>query len=171
MIKRFLSIRILFFIIVCALSLSPLNASFVEYLNEIETISKRIISQAQKEELIAFRNSNQIFALDKDDLDLKHGEFTQSKKNTLRKQWKENTEEKWLKYQKTVNCKVNQETICRQKGWYYDMHHIIPQTYNGPHVWWNVFPLTLYQHNDVHRDGTQCSLLFPNSTGIRKEDY
>jgi len=150
----------------------PAFAGFAEYLDEIEVISKRTISVSQRQKLIAFYNSGQVLALNNHQLTQRHGQFTQTLKTSLRTKWKEkNPGKKWLRYKKTVNCSVNGETICRHKKWPYDMHHIIPQSHNGPHKWWNVFPLTLNQHNEVHNVGSECSTLFPNSVGARKANY
>lgn len=164
--KKIFSLLILF-----VLTLPPIQG-IQEYLAEIDIISQRTIPQEQKLMVLNFYNTpGNVFPLDDEVIDERHAQFTKHRKKKLMEEFTENTGINWLTYSKTVSCTVDGEKICRQKGWNYDMHHIIPQTYNGPHIWWNVFPLTMGQHNKVHKDGSQCSILFPNSTGARHGGY
>lgn len=173
MIKRLtvISSKTLTFFLIVFLSFAPLQADFDDYLNDIEETSRRTISQAQEDKLQDFYVNGDVRQLNQRQLNQRHQAFTAYMKKTLRKEWKENTGLSWPTYQKTVLCKVDGQKVCRQKKWYYDMHHVIPQSHNGPHKWWNVFPLTMNQHNSIHKVGTECSILFPGSVGIRKGGY
>ncbi len=44
-------------------------------------------------------------------------------------------------------------------------HHIIPQIYGGPNVWWNLWPLTATKHRHQHCGETLCYRLFPDARG------
>lgn len=144
---------------------------FDDYLGEIQSISRRRLTLSQIKHLRHYYNAGNSFELSPQQLEAQHGKFTQFKKEGLRNEWRQETGIIWPTYSKSVKCKVNGSTVCAHKGWAYDLHHIIPQIYNGPHTWWNSFPLTKRQHNRVHGKDSMCTFLFPNSAGIRTGGY
>ncbi len=142
---------------------------FEKYLDEINSISRREISDAQRKKLMEFYDSKTKHKRRKAHLESAHRKF-KALKEVLRKEWREKTGVKWPTYNPS-GCSKERRGICKKQGWFYHMHHIFPQSHHGPHEWWNIYPLTEDQHNKVHGSGSIATGLFPASVGKRIGGY
>lgn len=142
------------------------------YLDQVSSVSGYPI---QKQVLTTYYASQSCTALDEQTLSTKHDEFN-SRRASLIKEWERETGQTWPIYGVTTTCVVDGTCIHKQKGWKYDAHHIIPQSYNGPNDWRNLVPLDVHQHNRIHGKMSKgmpperafCCELFPNSCGLRQ---
>jgi hypothetical protein len=159
---------------------------FIDYLEQIETISGYDIPENQRSVLINYYDSDEYDAtpISPNLLDQSHNTFSNSRK-ALIKEWEEETGYNWSKYNHITKCVVNNSCKKKQEGWNYDAHHIIPQSHGGPNEWWNLYPLDERDHNLIHGMNVKytryynfsiestlspafCCQLFPNScVGMR----
>lgn len=76
--------------------------------------------------------------------------------------WEANTGQSWPRYAEDV---VNPETgqIIIERGTRYDAHHLIENSYGGPHEWWNVHPAAnpTQHQGGIHRAGAPIRELQP----------
>ena len=81
-------------------------------------------------------------------------------KDDLIRQWEQNTGRQWPRYQEQVLSKKG--VPYREVGDPFDAHHIIENSYGGPHEWWNIHPAaTPGQHQGgIHRSGGPASEIF-----------
>jgi hypothetical protein len=135
---------------------------FIEYLDEIGDIAKKSkIGRSQYELAVEAIDSGLYKYLGKEKAALRHAEF-KSKKNALIKEWEEHTDRKWPTYKDDVPAKKGGEPS-RKKDSYYDAHEIIPNSYGGPHEWWNITPARFPSEHQggIHGKGRLFKLLFP----------
>lgn len=134
-------------------------ANFEDYLTELNGTSGYSMSDRTKTRLRSYNNdNNKTKQIHGAPLDQKHNMFNSIKKNLI-SDWEHYTKRKWPKYKKSTDN--------RNKGDKYDAHHIIPQSHNGPNMWWNLFPLRQDTHHQFHSNDNECSNLFPKSKGNR----
>ena len=86
--------------------------------------------------------------------------FTTKVKNDCIEAWEKNTGQVWPRYTEVVYSKSG--TILRNIGDPYDAHHIIENSYNGNHEWWNITPAKFPDEHQggIHGSGSSCSILF-----------
>lgn len=153
------------------------SALFSSYLDQLERVSGYI---PPKRYLKEFYNSNDYTDLlvDADQLRESHSTF-KSSKYSLIKEWERESNGPliWPTYDGATECVMSGTCAKKRRGWKYDAHHIIPQSYGGPNEFWNLIPLDVRQHNRIH--GMQiegivplgrayCCELFPDScVGMR----
>jgi predicted ribonuclease toxin of YeeF-YezG toxin-antitoxin module len=127
------------------------------YLSQIESFTNITISNHQKNKILEYIENNQIKKLDSDETKTHRNEFTPELRNKLKKDWELNTGCEWPRYQD--NLYVNKK-IYRKKNSSYDAHHIIENTYGGPHEWWNLHPASFDQHQNIHKIGNVAHKIF-----------
>ena len=124
---------------------------FSEYMTEIEKITKREIPKQQKEMVEKTLKERDFVKLDKEEVIVKRGEFSNSRKKLIEK-WEEETGEEWPRYLEDV---VNENGIViRRAGDFYDAHHIIELKVGGPNEWWNLHPA---KFPDEHQKGIHAT--------------
>lgn len=162
MIKLFKK-QIFSFLFIFLISIQVL-ANFDEYLDELDGKNGYFMSDRTKKRLKSYYNSSEKKEIYGVKLDEKHSDFISKKEDLIgnKKYWGD-----WELYAKKGQ-KTHWPTYSKNNeraGYKYDAHHIIPQSYNGPNEWWNLFPLTNRQHHLIHSNGSVCSDLFPHSKG------
>ncbi len=155
---------------------SDLFAGFDDYLDEIKANSvirsfPRGVRKALKE-----AHDHDTTPLYGRALALKHVQFDRSKKTLIGK-WEATYGIAWPTYSADVySVSVDGRgrevrRRIRKAGHQYDAHHILPQSHNGPNVYWNLVPLTVGNHNRFHSPtstlGNDCCTLFARSCGQR----
>jgi predicted ribonuclease toxin of YeeF-YezG toxin-antitoxin module len=135
-----------------------LKQNFDEYMNDIKKCTGRSVSEKQQELLKDYIDHNPISRLSKSDCAEHRRDFSE-KRADIRREWAFNNREEWPKYEKDV---VINGKIERNKGFSYDAHHIIENSYAGPNEWWNMTPATFpEQHQQgIHRPNGVASRIF-----------
>ena len=128
------------------------------YLDDIEKITDRDMTERQRELIKDYIDNNKIYRVDIVEHDRKRKEFHHSCRR-LRKQWEKETGDEWPTYEENVY--VNGK-IWRIKGQYYDAHHIIEVSFGGPNVWYNLFPAASPDEHPygIHDDYSVCTEIF-----------
>jgi hypothetical protein len=91
--------------------------------------------------------------------------WTTTQKKKLIEEWEKNTGRTWPRYDAAVPAKTPGAAPYRKVGDLYDMHEIIPSSYNGPLEWWNIQPAaSRVQHQDgIQAVGLTYRELFPHA--------
>jgi predicted ribonuclease toxin of YeeF-YezG toxin-antitoxin module len=135
-----------------------LQEFFPNYLSEIEDITKTKLSKQQKKILHAYISKNHILKLDSSQTNKHRHNFSSKRKNNCIRSWERHNRRSWPRYEK--NVRINGKII-RRKNSYYDAHHIIENTYNGPHKWWNIHPASYTEHHSkIHAQGGYAQQIF-----------
>ncbi|MBL9029162.1 MAG: HNH endonuclease [Caedimonas sp.] len=111
-----------------------------ETMHDMETRSGIMIGSEQRKMLRQALQEKKFKELNPEAKTQHRDEFKRLKEN-LRKEWEENTGQKWPKSSLELNKKSGQMEPVNDQ-----VHHIIPQKVGGPHEWWNVHPLEKAQH-------------------------
>ncbi len=87
--------------------------------------------------------------------------FRKEVKDQLIKQWESETGQEWPRYSHDVHN--SEGVVIRKKGQYYDAHHVIENSYGGPHEWWNIHPAAFPDEHQlgIHRPGGAAEKIFP----------
>ena len=128
------------------------------YLTDIENITKRTMTEQQKRLLKGYVNNNRVYRISTEEHDRKRRQF-HSKKKALRREWEKQTQQVWPKYKEDVY--VNGK-VYRMKGQYYDAHHVVEISFDGPNEWYNLFPAASpYEHQyGIHDDYSVATEIF-----------
>lgn len=129
------------------------------YLDDIERVTKRSITQKQRELIVCYVKENRFFRLKMSEYRERKKKYTE-KRIELRKEWEKETKQEWPKYESDVLDTKGK--VVRKKGQYYDVHHIIELSFAGPDVWYNLFPAKHpdEHQNGIHRKGSLASKIF-----------
>lgn len=122
------------------------------YLKDIEKNTEIQIKVKQKELLKEYVNNNNIVE-QKESARFFHRLFYKANKDKIISEWEKETGQNWPIYKEDVfldGAKV------RNAGQYYDAHHIIESSFNGPNEWWNMHPAS---YPNQHQGGIHA----PNS--------
>jgi predicted ribonuclease toxin of YeeF-YezG toxin-antitoxin module len=122
------------------------------YFNEIATITKRPLTDTQKQILKQYISENNFSKLTPQATHRCRKNY-RAKKKELIKEWELQTKQSWPTYQKPV---FNKGEIIRRVGAPYDVHHIVELSYGGANQWWNVHPAkfpTEHQQG-IHKKGS-----------------
>lgn len=136
---------------------------FNEYLQDVETQTKRKISDEQRNLLINYISNNNISNLPKSTTDERRKEFNKKKKSLLL-EWGNHYNTTWIKYTENLISKTSGKVL-RQVGYNYEAHHIIELDYGGENAWYNLHPATFYEHQNIHRKGSIGNKLFSENVG------
>jgi len=117
------------------------------YIQDIEKFTSRKMTAKQRALLENYVSTNRIYRADKNSEKRLRGEYHR-KKRSLREEWELQTGQKWPTYEEDIYN--DKGTIIRNKGQFYDAHHIIELSYSGVNQWWNIFPA---KHPDEHQQG------------------
>ena len=157
--------KILSCLLIVLFSSCALATPFGDCLDELEELSGYPMSGRTREQLIHHYN-NERHAVQGADLDGSHDSFNANKRILMTEWARYNHVRSWPTY--------GYSTENRERGDNLDAHHIIPQSYNGPNVWWNLVPLTNFKHHhNVHKDDSMCDNVFHKArgNGRENEDY
>lgn len=129
------------------------------YLEDIEIVTKRKITNKQRQLIIDYVNSNQFFKVKLSTEKKRKKEFNKNRIK-LRKDWEIATGQKWPQYEE--NIYDGSGKVVRKKGQYYDAHHVIEMSFGGTDVWYNLFPASYpdEHQNGIHRKGSIASKIF-----------
>lgn len=131
---------------------------FPEYIDDIEKITGREITQQQKELVEKALKENDFVKLSPEDTIASRIRFN-NVKDGLIKEWEKQTGSEWPHYAEDVVSATG--TVIRKAGDPYDAHHIIEVSTNGPHEWWNIHPATFPgEHKMIHAADGAASKIF-----------
>ena len=132
---------------------------FRDYLLDVEKMTDHDISELQRHKLMRYVNTNPPKKIQKKFRKQAKKKFTKIKYHLIR-EWEEHTGYVWPKYPHDVITQSG--IVVREKGSYYDAHHILEIQVGGPNHWWNIHPARYPdQHQQgIHRTDGHCSLLF-----------
>ena len=118
------------------------------YVRDIEIRTGRSIPRNQREKLKEALRSKEYKKLTPEQTRKHRLEFDSVKEKIIR-EWEENTGQTWPRYSEDV---ISDKTgrVIRRKGTRYDAHHIIENTFDGEHEWWNIHPA---KFPDEHQRG------------------
>ena len=132
---------------------------FSEYIDELEKITGREIPAQQKELIEKALKEGDFSKLSKEATDAARNQF-RNIKSSLIKEWEKNTGTTWPRYVEDV---VNDAGIViRHAGQYFDAHHIIELSTEGPNVWWNLHPASFpVEHQQlIHGASSLATTIF-----------
>ncbi len=110
---------------------------FPEYVEKVEEITNRKIKPEQWEKLQKALKEQDFVKLDPEACKIENQKFNRIR-SMLIDEWEKNTGEKWPVYLKDV---VNEKGVVHKRaGQPFDVHHLIEQSFGGPHEWWNLHP-------------------------------
>lgn len=91
----------------------------------------------------------------------KHRRAFNKIKDQLIEEWEKNTGQTWPTYSEDVISKKTGEPV-RKKGDKYDAHHIIENSFEGEHEWWNIHPAKFPNEHQsgIHGTGSPANELF-----------
>lgn len=132
---------------------------FSEYVDEIEKITGREIPEQQKELIEKALKEGDFSKLSKEATDAARNQFNNIRSNLI-KEWEKNTGTTWPRYvEDVVNDAGN---VIRRAGQYFDAHHIIELSTEGPNVWWNLHPASFpVEHQQlIHGASSLATTIF-----------
>lgn len=132
---------------------------FSEYIDEIEKITGREIPEQQKELIEKALKEGDFSKLSKEATDAARNQFNNIRSNLI-KEWEKNTGTTWPRYvEDVVNDAGN---VIRRAGQYFDAHHIIELSTEGPNVWWNLHPASFpVEHQQlIHGASSLATTIF-----------
>ncbi|OAZ68641.1 putative ribonuclease YwqJ [Bacillus siamensis] len=91
----------------------------------------------------------------------KHRRAFNKIKDQLIEEWEKNTGQTWPTYSEDIISKKTGEPV-RKKGDKYDAHHIIENSFEGEHEWWNIHPAKFPNEHQsgIHGTGSPANELF-----------
>lgn len=91
----------------------------------------------------------------------KHRRAFNKVKDKLIEEWEIKTSQKWPTYAEDVISEKTGEPA-RRKGDKYDAHHIIENSFQGEHEWWNIHPAKFPNEHQsgIHGTGSPANELF-----------
>ena len=134
---------------------------FSEYIDEIEKITGRELPEKQKELIEKALKEGDFSKLSKEATEAARNQF-KNIRSSLIKEWEKNTETTWPRYAEDV---VNEAgNVIRRAGQYFDAHHIIELSTDGPNVWWNLHPASHpVEHQQlIHGAQSLATIIFGN---------
>ena len=132
---------------------------FPEYLKQVEDFTERKIKPEQMEKLQKALREREFVKLDPEACKIENQKFNRIR-SMLIDEWEKNTGEKWPVYVEDV---VNEKGVVLKKaGQPFDVHHLIEQSFGGPHEWWNIHPAAYpAQHQArIHAANSLSKLVF-----------
>lgn len=131
---------------------------FQDYLKDVEETTNLEIIPLQREHI--FKSLKNNFSYISPENTKNHRKKFNKIKKQLILQWETMTKRDWPIYKKNILSKSGK--IVREIGQYYDAHHIIEQSFNGPNTWWNIHPAKFpdEHQNIIHRVGGFAWRLF-----------
>lgn len=97
--------------------------------------------------MVCYVKKKRFFRLETSEYKKRKKEYKE-KRVELREEWERETKQDWPKYE--IDVLDGKGNVVRKKGQYYDVHHIIELSFDGPDVWYNLFPA---RHPDEHQNG------------------
>ena len=131
-----------------------------KYIRDIENKTGYSIHATQKNELKERLRTTVFSKLSPEDTAKHRRQFTTKVKNKAIDEWQNNTGQIWPRYVEPVYGKKG--VIVRNIGDPYDAHHIIENSYNGAHEWWNITPAKFPDEHQmgIHGVNSPCNSLF-----------
>lgn len=74
----------------------------------------------------------------------------EQRRNGLIRQWEDEYKRPWPTYPEAVPSPSGANKPRRELGDVYNGHHIIPLEQGGTNDWWNLIPLHVFDHADIH---------------------
>ncbi len=119
------------------------------YVKQMELHAGMHMPKQQRDALANLLREKRIERLGKAEYAAHKSEYTDTMRKSLILDWELNTGLKWPVY--TENIIGKSGTIIGKKGSWHQLHHIVFQSHNGLHVWYNIFPLPISGHQQgVH---------------------
>ncbi len=122
------------------------------YLKELKDITKLPVDEKQLpllKEALKTQEFSKLSIVEKDAHRIKFNNV----KNTLIKEWEQNTGRKWPVYEEHPNPD--------RIGYQYDAHHLIQIDHGGPNTWWNIHPAHgVTEHPKIHGTGSTATQIF-----------
>jgi hypothetical protein len=137
-----------------------LSAQSREYLRDIAARTNRAVHSSQYEHLKEALRTTDFERLTPAETRAHRNAFNKVKDDLIA-EWERNTGQEWPRYATDV---LNDEgKILRRAGQPYDAHHIIENSYRGPHEWWNLHPARFPNEHQagIHRADGPASRIFP----------
>ena len=136
-----------------------LRKNICDYLEDIERITNRKITNKQKQLVIDYIRNNQFFKVKISTEKMRKKEFNKNR-TKIREEWERETGQKWPQYEMDVYDRNGK--VVRKKGQYYDAHHIVEMRFGGLDIWYNLFPASYpdEHQNGIHRKGSIASKIF-----------
>jgi hypothetical protein len=129
------------------------------YLKQLEEITGKEIPKNQKELLDNALKQTEFKKLTPELTKAHRLEFTNKVKNDLINQWEKNVGKEWPRYTEDV---IEGGNVLRSAGQPFDAHHIIENSVNGPHEWWNLHPAGFPDEHQggIHAAGSLAKEIF-----------
>ncbi len=131
-----------------------------KYIRDVEGRTGRELPKSQIEKLKEALRNREYNKLSPTET-RKHRRAFNKVKDKLIEEWEINTDQKWPTYAEAVISEKTGEPV-RRKGDKYDAHHIIENSFQGEHEWWNIHPAKFPNEHQsgIHGTGSPANELF-----------
>jgi hypothetical protein len=136
---------------------NPLLAK--HYVSQMQDITKMNLNPKQQWYLKLALRSERFELLSSEAQKVHRAEFN-SQLSKIRKEWEQNTGQKWPTYKVEEVIKPG---IIGIKNYNYVAHHIIQANHGGPNTWWNIHPALPKDHYLIHGKDSLARKIFNNT--------
>ena len=139
------------------------DSKWQAYLDDIEKQTGRKISEKQKQKLLEeIRKNPHTTKLTGEQYEQHRKKDWKNNRKKLIEEWEKQTKQKWPTY--GPNDAAISGNKNRKNNYKYDAHEIIPNVYDSPMEWWNIFPAANGSEHQggIHRSGAPFYEIFEN---------